>query len=105
MVNSELPSCYWLRCLLLTALKIVAQASRPPWRGRLAREILRGRDALATAGETPALRRCAAQLLSWFLGARQPTGMSDCHENDSPPQRRRGQGVVGAGATVPVNHP
>jgi len=87
------------------ALKIVARASRPPWRGHLAREVLRGRDTLATAGETPALHRRAMRLFSWFPGARQPTSMSDCHENDSPPQRRRGQGVVGASVTVPVNHP
>jgi len=76
------------RARFFAALKIVARASRPPWRGHLAREVLRGRDALATAGETPALRRCAAQLFSWFLGA--AGGMSDCHENDSPPQREEG---------------
>ena len=28
-----------------------------------------------------------------------------CHENDSPPQREEGQGVVGGSVSVPVNHP
>jgi hypothetical protein len=27
------------------------------------------------------------------------------HENDSPPRRRRGQGAVGASASLPTNHP
>ena len=31
--------------------------------------------------------------------------MSDCHENDSPPQREEGRGVVGGSVSVPVNHP
>ena len=30
--------------------------------------------------------------ISWFPGAGQPAGMSDCQENDSPPQREEGQG-------------
>ena len=39
--------------------------------------------------------------ISWFLGARQPTGMSDCHENGSPPPKEEGEG--GGGRTI--NHP
>jgi hypothetical protein len=44
-----------------------------------------------SAGRMPALPGTL-----WFLGARQPTGMSDCHEKDSPPQREEGPGVVGS---------
>ena len=32
-------------------------------------------------------------------------GISMQEANDSPPQRRRGQGVVGAGVTAQINHP
>jgi hypothetical protein len=45
------------------------------------------------------------KVVSWLLGARQPTGMSDCYENGSPPQREDGQGVVGGRVSVPGNHP
>jgi len=48
------------------------------WCGRLARR---------RAGILPVL-----QGVSWFLGACQRRGMSGCHENDSPPQREKGQG-------------
>ena len=59
-----------------TALKIVVRASRPLSRGHLAR--VRERDAPATAGETPAPRPSTVGRFSWFPGARQRTGMSDC---------------------------
>ena len=58
-------------------------------------------SALTQRGSLPSLRhheplcRYCLSVFSWFLGARQRTGMSDCHENDSPPQREEGQGVVG----------
>jgi hypothetical protein len=45
------------------------------------------------------------KVVSWFLGARQPTGMSDCYEYGSPPQREEGYGVVGGRVSVPGNHP
>ena len=59
-----------------TALRIVVRASRPLSRGHPARE--RERDAPATAGETPAPHPSAVGPFSWFPGARQATGMSDC---------------------------
>ena len=64
---------------LPSASKIVARASRPLWHGHPARA--RERDAPAVGGETPALLLCSVGAFSWFLGARQGTGMSDCFEN------------------------
>jgi len=68
-----------LRKLLKSVLKTGAWASCPLSRERPAPA--RGQDAHATAGETAALHPSTVERFSWFLGARQPTGMSDCFEN------------------------
>ena len=58
------------------ALRIVARTSCPLSRGRPAHA--RVRDAPPTAGETPAIRRRAVELVLQFPCARQAAGMSDC---------------------------
>ena len=40
--------------------------------------------------------------VSWFLGVREPRGMSDCHEDGSPPSKEEGvRGGVARGSTAP----
>ena len=67
------------------ALKIVVRASRPLSRGhsfaslRTGSARARERDApRQSRGETPAPHPSAVGPFSWFLGACQQTGMSDC---------------------------
>jgi hypothetical protein len=60
-------------------------------RGHPAR--LSRRNATYVAGRMPAL-----QGVSWFLGARQPTGMSDCSENACA------AGTLECGGLTPPSH-
>ena len=43
----------------------------------------------------------AFRALSWFLGTRRPTGMSDCHENGTPLPDEEGVGVVAQRSATP----
>jgi len=80
--------------LNLSTGEILRCFENTPERGHPAR--LWRRNPTHAAGRMPAL-----QGISWFLGARQRTGMSDCHENGSPPPKEEGAG--GGGPTI--NHP
>jgi hypothetical protein len=55
-----------------------------------------------TQSEIPPLRSAQGRNdISWYPGARQPTGMTDFHENGSPPPKEEGVGVVAQRSTTP----
>ena len=72
-----------------------ARASRPLWRGHLARDLRRGRDAPATAGETPALPQAA---LAWL---KDQCGLDDAGAEQAVEYILAGRAMLG---TVPTQN-
>jgi ATP-dependent Lhr-like helicase len=69
---------------------VVARASRPPERGHPARDVSRGRDAPATAGETPALPHGA---IGWL---KDQCGLDDAGAEQAVEYMLAGRAMLGA---------